>query len=1341
MTQPLVLPATPNQARYVKAELSGVGSYMIPMGHLVSGALDVERLKCAARDLVVRHAALRSVFKMVDGQLYAAIGAAPDHVFHSLRMDDPGFEAFRNTALPLVFSQVDPFRPGALIRFIVADYGTSWRFTIAAHHAITDGFSRGVLNKELLKLYVAEALPDVASYYDFAANGPPDHHPDKSSHYVAALPKPARLISDGAQTQKAAAIGKSVDGAFDIDPAHIRALSKRLGATQFGVLGATYGLGLRGFTGSPDISSFFQTEGRKALDAPNSVVGPFSNTMPLDLGVDLDTDFAQFARTVSQRTHDAVALEHDDILNLVIADQKAPSVSINMFPPAAPIRAGDLIVGAREFLDRRTEFDLNLVWSTAEGRMTARAFIDESRLSDGRTHLFLNFQNRLLAACLENPDRPCRDILTAARKGHRAALPLKATAPPPDRALHCAFFDWARRTPDRVAITTADADLTYGDLAQRALNITGGLQKAGVTPDTCVVIYAKRHPDLVAAMLGISASGATFAVLDETYPEARLAGMIDQLGARYVVEAGATMPAALRDKLICITPVSAQQAPKDPPENTARPIAFHLFTSGSTGTPKLVSQPGDMLQRFMRWQVDTINLDVPIVTALLAGLSHDPTMRDVMLPLSNGGRIAIPKPCELLDPDRLRQLISTAQCNILRLGQTPSRLLSTGLDQGTAFEHVRAIFWGGERLGARTVQTWQTLAPHARHFNVFGTTETPQAFLINEIDDAALRSGTVALGSTLPWTGARLVDDAGHTVARGEVGEIVAVMPDQIIGTSRKFPENADPQTCEHYTGDLGFQDHDGRIHYIGRKDFQIKINGYRVEPGEIEVCAEGLADVRQACAILDGTQVLLFVVPADPDVTSKAIRAALSRSLPGYMLPGKILLIDAFPLIPNGKVDRAALLQLAPATDQPLDTDRAARPLTTLETDIATVFARRSHHARVLATSSLFDLGTDSLATIEVRLELEELGLTLPEGWQWMSVADLALANTHDGASGDATANGFGLDRVETFVILRFLAIVAVVADHNEILNLGGASLLLFVIAGFSFGRLQLPAILTDRHAGRVWALLMRLLVPLVPITLLSMLLIAIRDGQFEFIPSVFLFYLNFEDFIDGIMVHRAPDGTRLMWLWFIHAYLQMFLLIGLLLSVQSIRRVLLARQWIGLAVFFILAEGINLLALAGALQFGQGVDATARLMERLPTTLLPFLAIGAVFAAARTSRELAFSMGLACLHYAVLFAFYKGHAEPWWLIGITLCVFLPFLSLPRQMSRIVLAVAGYSLMIYLTHIPVLRVLEIVLGTTDIARVLSMSVQLCVGVAFGTAIRPLYARLNIRSRHRDAAI
>ncbi|SNT12376.1 Non-ribosomal peptide synthetase component F [Tropicimonas sediminicola] len=1313
-----------NQARYVLSELAGIGSYMIAMGHRVAGPLDEAAFRAAAQALVQRHAALRTRFELSGGVVHAVVSPDAPFRYHACRMEDQSFAGFRDWALPLVFDDVDPRQPGALVRVLVADLGDAWRFTIAAHHAITDGFSRGVMTRELLKLYAGEDLPPVGSYYDYTdvETAEPDAARAVEA-LVQALPAPVRLIGDGVESGTEVSAGHVVERDFDDLSAPLRQTAKALGATRFGLLSAVYALGLHGFSGETAVSSFFQTEGRKSLGAPNSVVGPFSHTLPLDLQVDLDRDFAAFARALSDRTRAAVALENAPVLDAVLAAGKAPDVSINMFPPAPRIVAGALEIGPREFLDRRTEFDLNLVWSEDRRVLTARAFHDRAQLSEGRTRQFLDLQARLLAAALRDPERTCRSILAEARSGHESILPRETLAPEPARRIHADFFDHAGRTPDALAILTSHERISYRALADRARAVSAGLEAAGAGPQDRVAILGSRDPALVAAMLGVSAHGASFAVVDASYPEARIRHMLDRLGARFVIEAGARLPEGLAG-LTCVEPRGGGTVRGGAP----RAAACHLFTSGTTGAPKLITHPDATLQRFLAWQAGMLALPEPPVTMMLAGVAHDPTLRDVFLPLSNGGAVAIPTPCEMADPSELRALLGRAGCSVLRLGPASARLLTTGLDGSGGFETLRAVFWGGERLPRRVVAQWQEQFPHVRQFNIFGTTETPQAFLFHEIQPGEARQRDIPIGRALPFAGARLVAGDGTPVSAGEVGELVAELADPVGGARDPFADDPGAPARRHFTGDLAFQTPEGEICFAGRRDGQVKINGFRVELGEIEAAAEALAGVQQASAVLRGDRLRLFLLSEQGGITEPAVRSALARVLPAYMLPATILILPRFPATPNGKVDKDALVDMARDAEATIGGAGEA-PRGALEQQIAALFARHSGRGQVHRDQALADLGADSLATIEARLELDGMGLTLPQDWAWRSVAELAAGGRQAIPAKATPMRLLRMTGIDSFILVRSLAIVTVVAFHTGLKLSLGASIVLFVFAGFSFGRLQLPAVLRADHAGRVWALLLRLIVPLVPFSLLYFAKNAFVEREAH--PSMLLPYRNMAEFLDVAVLGRAPPAIQMEWLWFLHAYLQMFLAIALLLTLPAVRRALSQDIWRGLAAFFLTAEAVNLAVFLGvALRMG-GVAEAAELVERLPTTILPFLAIGAMVATAATRKRQAVSLGIAIAHALLCLVLLESHTEPVWLFALALCLAFPSVALPRLLASLVVLLAAHSLMIYLTH-PAANFLFGAVAGEGAYPVANILFQLGFGVAFGMVFRPILRAIGV---------
>jgi len=1188
------------------------------------------------------------------------------------------------------------------------------------------------MNKELLKLYAGEDLPPAQSFYEFAppANGTKAVSPSVHA-FVETLPKPVRLIGDGVGDSGKSDQGHVVDHAMGDISGALRKLCKSIGATKFGLLGAIYALGAYGFSSTRSVTSFFQTEGRKSLNAPNGVVGPFSNTLPLDLSVDLDHEFASFACDVSDKTKRSVALEHEPgLLDTVLSAQKGPSISINLFPPSSPIRAGDLVIGAREFLDRRTEFDLNLVWADDHGVSTARGFYDQSHLSRERVTLFLEQQERLLSAALENPHLSCRDILAKARQSAPAALPQTSLDPSPRERLHQPFFDRARQSPNAVAIRTSKQNISYHQLAQDARQVAASLQENGVNQTDTVLIYAARDPALVAAILGVSATGAAFSLLDASYPLSRHAQIIEDLDPRFLIEGGADIPEALRDKIQTV-PLNASPDAANIVNGSPRSDACHMFTSGTTGKPKRITHPDTTLLRFVNWQAETLALDAPINTMLMSGLAHDPTLRDIFVPLSHGGTITIPAQCELQDPKVLRKLLGTSGCNVVRFSASTAKLLTTGAPRQLKLETLRGIFWGGERLPQIVPQDWSVIAPHARQFQIFGTTETPQAFLVHEIDQGSFETRDVPLGLPLPWTGARLVDADGQTVAKGDVGEIVAELPDQIKGIHQKHALEDTTSACQHFTGDMGYQRADGSVCFIGRRDTQIKVNGFRVELKEIEVAIEHLSQNPVAQAAFADDRLIAFVQDPSGKLTRGLVQSETALRLPSYMIPAQILIMPSFPVTSNGKIDQTALIEMArqdwalPEADNPKAAAQGES-----EEAIAAIYAKATGRPAAYRDATLADLGADSLATIETRLALEDAGFTLPDQWEWMSIQSLAGHRLAPKDTDKQPFIGVQLQNVDTFIVLRSIAIAMVVIHHTGLELQWGASLILIALAGFSFGRVNLPAILKDGRTGRIWAMMLKLLVPLVPVSVILFLMHR-YVGNDPHIATLFL-YTNLSGFVD-LVLQRTETHHSLIWLWFLHVYLQIFLFLGVVFGVPKLRNAVAHNPWrAALIAFGCSAFGsVAVIQVASHALSAGDYQNMSNVLQHSPTTILPFFLIGLLFSLANSPKRIAVSVTVALTFFGLAQFAHQSHAEIGWLLALTLSLFLPYIRLPRIGKTIVMLLSVHALTIYLSH----RAIEFGLSKFagfDLPILVSAAIQLALGVCLGFALRPVIEILGI---------
>lgn len=1300
---------------------------MISVGHLVQGRFDKGAFETACQQLLDRHPALRTRFAINAGAVEAIVEQSPASRIDIAVLADPTFKAFRTWALPLVFEKVDPLESGSLVRFIAADYGDSWRFTIAGHHAVSDGFSRGVMNRELLQLYSGEALQPATSFYntDIDSASPPVQH--NVQDVLDTLPVRSQVFAGGQLAQQDELPGTFVERDFDNLSKSIRSLAKATGATRFNVLSSVYALGLSGIFETHDLSTFFQSEGRKVCGASTSVVGPFSNTLPLDLRHDPDVCFADLARGLGDRTSRALACETGPVMEALVAAQKAPTVSLNMFPPAPRIKLNGMSVGPREFLDRRTEYDLNLVWSEDLGVLTARAFYNPNRISKERVDLFITMQERLIQAALSDPTRTCRELLTRVRAEDPAALSSQDVSAASFSRLHELVFDQAEKNPHSIAIQTSERSVTYKALMDESLAYCSALVRAGVGEGDCVAIVASRTPALVAAMLGASASGATFAVLDAAYPATRLSKMIEAVEAKHLINVSSADVEPALTHIQVVLPEHAYER-CDVRTGPPRDCAYHLFTSGTTSTPKRISHPEQTLQRFVRWQSQTLGLARP-TTLMMAGLSHDPVMRDIFLPLSMGGKVVIPTDAQIFEPCTLRTLATDNEVNVLHVTPSAGRLMAIGESQWRA-DSVDAVFWGGERLTKNSVDTWQGLAPNAVQYNLYGASETPQAALIHQIGSVA-REHFIPLGRPMPWTGTRIVDQNGATLARGETGEIVIDLADPIRCHTGDHPDSEIDLQLHYHTGDRGYVCEDGMVRFLSRQDRQLKINGYRIEPAEIESAALKHNSISSACLLSSSRssdEVCLYVESGDESLQTPSLRTYLSSLLPAYMIPQQIEVLAQMPLTQNGKVDHAELRARSPAPS-PIDQAQTLPLETEAENQIAKIFQKFSGQDVYGAHQSLVDIGADSLSLLETRFAFEDEGYDLPEDWEFLSIRDLTNFQTRRQSERDNFGWLRSLHRLDTFIVLRCAAILAIVTYHAGIDVPEGASILLFALTGFALGRLQLPAILNDRKIGRIWSMIAKLLIPLIPVSIILYLVHAYIGNNPHI--STLLFYENVSAFIDTLILGQENTQQHSVWLWFLHVYLQIFLIIGVVLSIPKVFDWLRVDPWRTAVAFFVISNAMLVVSLIWISQIEAEYSEAAPLFARSPIAVLPFIAAGVLFSAADTKARKTIGVTLAALMLIAYSSLYGIHTETIWFFGLVLCVVLPQMRIPHLFSLIVASVSTQALMIYLSHRMTLFGIE-TLFLDRIPALIEIAIAVAVGVGFGRAMRPFLQALGI---------
>ncbi len=1016
--------------------------YNISQAVRVTGALDVAAVARSVEEIVRRHEILRTAF--------AAAGGRP--VQRVLPAAGIGLPVVDLTALPpaqrerraerlasrAAMRSFDLARPPLLAVELYRVGPESHVLTLTLHHIVADGWSIVVFLAEFAALYRAfhagepSPLPPLPLQYgDFARWQRERLGREESEAQLAYWRRQLRgpLPALDLPTDRPRPAVQTFQGASELLtlPAEVtsglKALCHREGATPFMGLLAALLLVLHRWSGQDDLLVGSPIAGRDRREL-EELIGIFLNTLVLRVDLAAAPTFRELLGRVRQTAIDAYARQEVPIERLIAELQPERDLSrtplfqvlFNMQDfPARDFSLPGLTLTTLPVRDVPAKFDLTLYAAEVEGEILCE-LIYNAGLFDRDTALQILAQLRHLlpqaiAAPAESIARFSLVPPETARLLPDPRAPLPAGVFP--GAAHERFAAQARRVPDRLALIAGEEVWTYARLAAASDRLARRLAALGVGEGEVVAVYAGREARLVQAVLGVMTAGAAFLILDPAYPPARLLASLEQARPGALVtaaepppEVAGTVDAARRIDLRALGEGGdggdgadgADGAAREPwPAGEPGDLAYVAFTSGSTGRPKGILGAHGPLSHFLAWHVAEFGLGEADRFSLLSGLAHDPLLRDLLTPLWLGATLCIPDPDDLGSPARLAAWMARQAITVCHLTPPLGRVMTAGPPEA-ALPDLRWAFFGGDALLGSDVDRLRALAPGVRCVNFYGTTETPQA-MSWYVPGPRLPSGRrLPVGHGIDGVQLLVLNAADQLAGVGEVGEVHVRTPYLSLGylgegslTRERFVTN--PATGEagdrlYRTGDLGRFRPDGTVDLAGRRDRQLKVRGFRIEPGEIEAALARLPAVREAVAVLRGGApageegeagrrgVWAYLVPP-PGMTELPgdgeLRAALRGSLPEAMLPAGFVWLERLPLTPNGKVDAAALPDPAVRGERGGAALAAAAPRTPTEQTLAGFWAALLGLERAGIHDDFFALGGHSLLATQLVSQVRE--------------------------------------------------------------------------------------------------------------------------------------------------------------------------------------------------------------------------------------------------------------------------------------------------------------------------------------------------------------------------------
>ncbi|WP_051927048.1 non-ribosomal peptide synthetase [Streptomyces durhamensis] len=1043
MTRPDPLPLSFAQRRlWFLHQMEGPSpTYNLPVVLRLSGALDVDCLRAALADVVARHEALRTVFPDTGAvacqQILDPHQARPALAVREV--DEAGLEEAVTAAVRYSFDLTREIPLHAELFSLGDDVHV---LAVVVHHIAADGWSLAPLRLDLATAYRARLAghaptwtPLPAQYADYALwqrdylgdQDDPDSTWSRQLHYwrgaLEGLPERIALPVDRPHPAEASHDGDTLTFQWD---AHLHEGLARLARTcdvsMFMVLDAALAVLLSRLGAGPDIPIGVASAGRDD-QATENLIGFFANTLVLRTQVSDRQTFRELLAAVRERTLDALA--HRDIPFESLVDSLRPTRSMSHHPLVQVMLSWQSVTD--EALDLPGIEAAPVVRSTGTARMDLVLLAHEHLAGDGTpggidggieynadvfdpetVRTMLRRLRQVVLAMITDPDQPIGDVdlLTPAER-HRVLTQWNGTAgEQPTAGLPELFRAQAARTPDAVAVSCGDERLTYRELCTLTDRLAARLRARGIGADgaeDAVCLLMERSVRVPVAILAVLKAGGVYVPLDPRYPASRMRLIMAETGASVLLVDGEHLQHPHADA-VDVLDVAAELAAAPhaadvtgpPPAGGPDRMAYIMFTSGSTGRPKGVAVTHRNIASLAADHVWRGGNHSRVL--MHAPTAFDASTYELWVPLLNGGEVVLAPPGEL-DPDALVRTIRERHVTSAFFTAALFNLLIER-DPG-ALAQMREVLAGGEALSPPVVAKALTAWPQTVLTNGYGPTETTTFAVLHSTREVP--EGTVPIGTPMDDTRAYILDERLRPVPVGVPGELYLAGSGLARGyfaqpglTAQRFVScpYGTPGERMYRTGDLARWRTDGRIDYLGRTDDQVKIRGFRIEPGEIENTLAAHPAVANAAVVVHdkpsgGKDLVGYAVLADGAGAEPAeLRSFVAERLPQYMVPVAVMVLDAFPMTGNGKLDRRAL----PAPDLGANTvSRAAH--TPVEQTLCTVFAEVLGLAEVGAEAGFFDLGGDSIQATQLVAQSRTAGLvfTVRDVFTHQTVAGIA--------------------------------------------------------------------------------------------------------------------------------------------------------------------------------------------------------------------------------------------------------------------------------------------------------------------------------------------------------------
>jgi amino acid adenylation domain-containing protein len=1041
-------------------------AYNIASALRVRGDLNRQVLRQVFERLGDRHHSLRTSFAVINGEPVQTVHRPMDLDFIE--------EDASNWSVEFLSHQLNeeanrPFNlesdPLLRIRLFTRTGGEQV-LLLVAHHIALDFWSLGILLRDLERLYVAEKagsgrffdLPQL-QYADYVRwqrerlSGPEgerlwSYWQKQLAGDLPSLNLPGTRRQSPINSQRGASLRFKLSVELG---QRLKSLARQQGATLYMLLLATYQVLLHRYT-DQDTIVLGSTAACRSRAELAGLVGYFVNPLVLRVNVSGDESFVSFLDRVRGTVLEA--FDHQDYPFPLLVERLQPNRDSSRTPifqvmfvfhkaqrpeedclsllalgePAASIKLEELEVESISLEQHTAQFDLTLAMTETENGISG-VFQFNKEVFDEETITRMSEHYRvLLDGIVANPERRLSELplLTVAEQQQILYEWNETRQPyPSEQCLHQLFEQQCERTPESLALVSGTTKLTYEELNARANQVARHLLTFGVRAETLVGILMEHSVEMVVSLLGVLKAGAAYVPLDPECPPDRLSLMMEDAGFEVLLtqsRLASRVSESGKPHVICVDEeweqIAEQSTNRVESGVNADNLAYVIHTSGSTGRPKGVMISHRSVINYLHWGLEFYHVASGSGAPVHSAIGFDLTVTSLFAPLLAGRSVV------LSDVRGVEALTSNLDLksgySFVKLTPSHLEVLNLAVDTRRTAGLTNVLILGGEALHGERLSSWLKHSPATRIINEYGPTETTVGCCVYEVNRNSMLSGPVPIGRPQANTQVYILDKYQNPVPVGIAGELYVgglglargylSSPDLTAERFIPHPFGLEPGARLYRTGDRVRYRPDGNMEFLGRFDEQVKLRGYRVEPGEIETVLREHAEIREAVVIVDetpsGAKLRAYFIPAAASSpTAAELTRYLKEKLPEYMVPTVLVKLDELPLTANGKVDRKAprFLESEASGLRPGFT----APRTETERALAEIWSGVLDIREVGVHDDFFALGGHSLIATQVVSRIRDdfaVELPLPRFLRSPTVAELAEAIDELKSSGKST-------------------------------------------------------------------------------------------------------------------------------------------------------------------------------------------------------------------------------------------------------------------------------------------------------------------------------------------------